>query len=84
MVHCYADHSSDAAAVEDFNPFCLEGGESPGITSPEDDVDGCSNVNAAADLEGYFVVSKKFIAKEVPHLFEFTLSTHNPSHKLKM
>ena len=40
MMHGNADHSSDAAAVENFDPFDLELGDGPGITSPEEDVDG--------------------------------------------
>ena len=61
-MHGNANHSLDAAAVENFDPFDLELGEGSGITFPEEDVDGGGNVEAAEDMEGYFVVSKKFFA----------------------
>ena len=63
MMHYDANHSSNAAAVEDFYPVELELGEGPGITSPEEDVDdGGSNVEVAEDVEGYLAVSEKFFA----------------------
>ena len=49
-------------AVEDLYLVELELGEFPGITSPKEDVDGGSDVEAAADVEGYFAVSEKFFA----------------------
>jgi hypothetical protein len=48
--------------VEDLYLVKLELGEFPGITSPKEDVDGGSYVEAAVDVEGYLVVSKKFFA----------------------
>ena len=62
MVHCDSDHSTDAAAVEDFYSVNLETGEGPGIAAPEEDVDGGGDVEAAADVKGDLAVSKKFFA----------------------
>ena len=43
MVHSYANHLADTAAVEDFNFVELGAGDGPGIASPEEDIDGGSN-----------------------------------------
>jgi hypothetical protein len=35
----------------------LEAGEGPGVTSPEEDVDGSCDVETALDVKGYLAVS---------------------------
>jgi len=62
MVHSYANHLADTAAVEDFDFVELGTGDGPGIASPEEDIDGGSNVQATADVEVDLAVSKKFFA----------------------
>ena len=55
MVYCNFYHSLDIAVVEDFESVELEASEGPCITSPEEDVDGGgSDIEAVADVEGYF------------------------------
>ena len=44
MVHCDANHLADAVVVEDFDSVDLETGKCPGITAPEEDVDGGGNI----------------------------------------
>jgi hypothetical protein len=53
----------DAAAVEDFDSvLVLETGKGPGITAPEEDVDGGGNIQAAADVERDLAVPEEFFA----------------------
>ena len=62
VVHRDANHLADTVAVEDFNFVDLGACEGPGIASPEEDIDGGSNVQVAADVEGDLAVSKEFFA----------------------
>jgi hypothetical protein len=48
--------------MEDFNFVDLGACEGPGITSPEEDIDGGNNIQATADVEGDLAVSKEFFA----------------------
>jgi hypothetical protein len=44
MMYCDSNHLTDAAVVEDFYSVNLETGKGPGITAPEEDVDGFGNI----------------------------------------
>ena len=62
LVHGDSEHSADAFAVEHLELLDLEIGESPGVTSPKEDVDSGGHVETASDVEGDLSVSENFFA----------------------
>ena len=62
LVHGYSKHFADAFAVENLQSRDLETGKSPGVTSPEEDVDSGCNIETATDVEGDLSVSKNLFA----------------------
>ena len=62
LVHGDSEHFADAFAVEYLESRELETGKSPGVASPEEDVNSGGNIETAADVEGYLSVSENFFA----------------------
>jgi len=62
LVHGDSEHFADAFAVEYLESRKLETGKSPGVASPEEDVNSGGNIETAADVKGYLSVSENFFA----------------------
>jgi hypothetical protein len=62
LVHGYSEHFADAFAVEYLESRELETGKSPGVASPEEDVDSGGNIETAADVKGDLSVSENLFA----------------------